>query len=78
MVSSAAMSCFALASTRVVLSEGKAIVFVEVSQRNPKCVGVLVGSRIVFTQLMDQSQDMKTSAITCMWNIALHPHELDL
>ena len=75
MVSFTAMSCFALASTCVVLSSGKAIVFIEVSQRTSKCVGVLLGSRIVFTQLMDQPQDMKTNAITCIWNIALHLHE---
>ena len=32
-------------------------------------MGVLGGSRIVFTQLIDQPQHMKTNAVTCIWNI---------
>ena len=48
-----ARSLLVQASTWVVLSSGKAIVFPKVSQRKRRWVGVLVGVNMVLDQLMD-------------------------
>ena len=48
-----------------------AIVFSMVSQRKLRWRGIWVGSKIVFTQLINQPQHMNTKAITWIWKIAL-------
>ena len=50
------------------------IVFFKVFQRKPKWRGIPVGSKMVFTQLLDQPQHMNTRAITWIWKITLHLH----
>merc|ERR1712112_325790 len=69
-----ARSLLAQLYTRVVLSSGKAIVFPTVFQRNPRWVGKLLGSKIVFTQFIDHPQHMNTKAISWISKIALHLH----
>ena len=67
-----ARSLLAQLSTRVVLSSGKEIVIPTVSQKKLRWMGVLLGSKIVFTQFIDQPQHMNTKAITWISKIALH------
>ena len=62
------------ASTLLVLSSYKAIVFPKVSQMKPRWIGVQAGSKLVFTQFIDEPQYMNTKAITWIWKITLHLH----
>ena len=59
-----ARSFLVQASTLLVLSSCKAIVFLKVSQRKPRWRGIPVDFKFVFTQFIDETQYMNTKAIT--------------